>query len=298
MIRSTLATAGIAAGIAAFLAVSPASAQQGRDQTTFTWSKALAAGSRVTIRNADGSIRVSEATGDRVEVRATKIARSRGSITDVAFDVNESGGDVEICTLYGDQSSCRERNRGTRNNRVRVEYVVAVPRSMRVNIATGNGDVSIARAGDEVSASTGNGRVEIGETSGRVQASTGNGDLTIRGANGPVKASTGNGRVSVVTARGGVSATTGNGDVDVRMKTLVSDADMTFTSGSGSLRISLPADFNGRIDATTGSGSLRSDFEISVMGRLDAHHVRGTIGKGGALLRLTTGSGQIELLKN
>ena len=44
--------------------------------------------------------------------------------------------------------------------------------------------------------------------------------------------------------------------------------------------------------------SLSSDFEISVVGRLDSHHVRGTIGTGGPLMRLSTGSGTIELRKN
>jgi len=112
-----------------------------------------------------------------------------------------------------------------------------------------------------------------------------------------VKVSTGNGRVTVNTAQGPVAASTGSGDIVVRMKTVSSDADMSFSSGSGAIRLTLPADYNGRIDATSGSGSLRSDFEISIVGRLDSHHVRGTIGKGGSLIRLSTGSGQIELRK-
>lgn len=48
----------------------------------------------------------------------------------------------------------------------------------------------------------------------------------------------------------------------------------------------------------SGNGDLSSDFEISIIGRLDAHHVRGTIGNGGPLMRLSTGSGTIELRKS
>lgn len=296
MIRSALAAAGIALVLG-----SPLLAQQGRDETTFSWAKQLAAGSRVSIRNANGPITVREATDNRVDVKATKIVRSGGSVRDVAFDVSETGGGVEICALYDSQNSCRDQNRrGNRNSdRVRVEFVVLVPRSMRVNLSTGNGELSIARAGDELSASTGNGRITIGETSGRVTASTGNGDVRIESANGPVQVSTGNGRVFVATASGGVDANSGSGEIDVRMTSLSPDqGNMTINSGSGAIRVTLPEAFNGRIDASTGNGTLRSEFEMTIVGRLDAQHVRGTIGKGGPLLRLNTGNGMIELRKN
>ena len=294
MIRAIHAAAGII-----LIAGSSVAAQQGRDVDTFNWSKQLPSGARVTIRNGDGPIHVRESSSNVVTVRATKTARSRGSTRDVAFDVSESNGDVEICTLYDQQESCRDRNRsGGRNVRVRVEYTVTVPRSARVNIATGNGDVSIDRAGADVVAASGNGKIDIGETTGRVDATTGNGDVTIQSANGPVHVTTGNGRITVTTGQGPVNANTGNGDVDVRMKSLAEASDMTFNSGSGAIRISLPDGFNGRIDASSGNGTLSSDFEISIIGRLDAQHVRGTIGKGGPLLRLNTGNGQIELRKN
>ena len=287
-----------AAGIALIIS-SSAAAQQGRDVDTFQWSKERPASSRLTIRNGDGPIDVRESPGNRVTVRATKVLRRHGAVRDVAFDVIESTEGVEICTLYDQQESCRDRNRGgMRNNHVRVDYTVLVPRQTRVNISTGNGDVTIERAGADVTATSGNGKINIGETTGRVEATTGNGDVLIESANGPVRVRTGNGRIGVTTAQGAVSATTGNGDIDVRMKTVASDSDMTFNSGSGAIRISLPAGFNGRIDASSGNGTLTSDFEISVVGRLDAQHVRGTIGTGGALLHLNTGNGQIEIRKN
>lgn len=294
----TVAILGAPVGLMLSVAAPAARAQQGRDDATFTWSKTLAAGASLTIRNGNGPIDVHESSSDRVEVRAAKVVRGGGSLRDVAFDVRESDDGVTICTLYGSQTSCRDQSSGNRNIHVRVEYTVLIPRTLRLTVATGNGAVTIDRAGADVSASTGNGRITIGSTTGRVQASTGNGEVQIEDANGPVRVSTGNGRVSVVTASGGVSASTGDGDIDVRIKSLPADADdMAFTSGAGSVRITLPADYNGRIDAMSGAGSLRSDFDISIVGRLDAHHVRGTIGKGGALLRITTGAGQIALLK-
>ncbi len=297
MSRTSLASAAIALLLASNTALAQQGhqGQQGRDVTTFTWSRQMAADSRITVRNGNGPIVVREAQGDKLEVRATKVARRGGSITDVAFDVRESGGDVEICTLYDRQSACGDR--GGRDTRVRVDFTVLVPRTMRVNFSTGNGDVSIDRAGADVTATTGNGKITIGETTGRVHATSGNGDVDIQRANGPVDVTTGNGRVMVTTAQGPVNASTGNGSVDVRMQALAAASDMSFSSGSGAIRITFPSDFNGRIDASTGNGSLRSDFEISVLGRLDSQHVRGTIGKGGALVRLNTGNGSIEIRK-
>ena len=271
-------------------------AQQGRDESTFTWSKQMSSGSTLTISNGDGPISVREAAGDLVVVRAVKVVRSRGSIRDIAFDVREIQGGVEICTLYDQQTSCRDRQ-GGRDVRVRVEYTVSIPRSLRVRAMTGNGEITVERAGADVTAMTGNGSIHVGETAGRVNVSTGNGDIQVDGANGPVSASTGTGRISVVTARGAVSANSGTGDIDVRMKGGPIDGDMRFISGSGSIHVTLPANFNGRIDATSGSGTLRSEFEIQVVGRFNAQHVRGTIGRGGPLIRMSTGSGTIELKK-
>jgi hypothetical protein len=284
-----------AAGIA-MLASRAIAAQQGRDESTFTWSRQMASGAVLTILNGDGPISVREASGDQVVVRAVKNARSGGSIRDVAFDVRETGSNVEICTLYDGQTSCRDRQ-GNHDVRVRVEYTVSIPRTLRVRAMTGNGDIIVERAGADVTAATGNGSVHVGETAGRVNVSTGNGDIQVDGANGPVSASTGTGRVSVVTSRGAVTASTGTGDVDVRVKSGPIDGDMRFISGTGSIRVTLPSDFNGRIDATSGSGTLRSEFEISVVGRLNAQHIRGTIGRGGPLIRMSTGSGTIELRK-
>jgi DUF4097 and DUF4098 domain-containing protein YvlB len=295
MIRRSLPA--LAAFGASILVTRPSTAQQGRDESTFTWSRQMSRGALLTVANGDGAITVREAAGDLVVVRAVKTPRGRASMRDVAFDIRETGDNVEICTLYGNQTSCRDRS-GNQDTRVRVEYTVSIPRSLRLRAFTGNGDISVERAGADVTASSGNGSIHVGETQGRVNVSTGNGDIQIDGASGPVTASTGTGRVSVVTARGAVNASTGTGDIDVRVKGGPIDGDMRFISGTGSIHVALPSDFNGRVDATSGNGTLRSEFEISVVGRLNAQHVRGTIGKGGPLIRMSTGSGTIELKKN
>ena len=268
---------------------------RGRADSLFVWSARLGDGGSLTIKNIIGSITVTESTSDRVEVRAEKKMRGRGDPADISFDVQESSSGATICTVYRGESACED---GSFNNtRFSVRYTVAMPRGVRLHASTGNGDLSVERAGSEVELRTGNGGIRIGDTDGRVTASTGNGDLEVGGARGPVRASTGNGRIFVATTAGPVSANTGNGDIDVSMRSLSSNADMEFRSGSGAVRVTLPADFNGDVDASTGNGELRTDFAIRLIGRLDPQHMRGTIGNGGRMLRLSTGNGRLEIRK-
>jgi hypothetical protein len=268
---------------------------RGRGDSVFVWSARLGDGSSLTIKNIVGGITVTEATGDRVEVRAEKRMRGRGEPSDISFDVQESSSGTTICTVYRGESACDDA--GFNNTRFSVRYTVAMPRGLRLHASTGNGDLSVERAGSEVELHTGNGGIRIGETEGRVIASTGNGDLEVAGARGPVRASTGNGRIFVATAAGPVSANTGNGDIDVRMQSLSSSGDMEFRSGAGAVRVTLPGDFNGDVDASTGNGELRTDFAIRLVGRLDPQHMRGTIGTGGRMLRLSSGNGRLEIRK-
>jgi hypothetical protein len=268
---------------------------RGRGDSAFVWSARIADGGTLTIKNIVGGITVTEASGDRVEVRAEKRLRGRGESSDISFDVQESGSGATICTVYRGDSACEEG--GFKNTRFDVKFIVAMPRGLRLRASTGNGELFVERAGSEVDVRTGNGNIRIGQTEGRVTAATGNGDLEVESARGPVRASTGNGRVYVVTSAGPVSASTGNGDIDVRMQSLSADGDMNFVSGSGAVRITLPADFNGNVDASTGNGELRTDFEIRLIGRLDPQHMRGTIGTGGRTIRLQTGNGRLEIRK-
>lgn len=269
---------------------------RGRNDSTFVWSARLGDGALLTIKNIVGGITVTEARGDEVEVRAQKQVRGRGDPSDIGFDVQQSSSGATICTVYRGESACDEGSNFS-NTRFSVRYIVAMPRGLRLRASTGNGELSVERAGSEVELHTGNGGIRIGETEGSVVAATGNGDLEVDGARGPVRANTGNGHIYVATAAGPVSANTGNGDIDVRMRSLSDRGDMEFRSGAGAVRVTLPSDFNGDVDASTGNGELRTDFAIRLVGRLDPQHMRGTIGNGGRMLRLSTGNGRLEIRK-
>jgi head-tail adaptor len=286
ILRSTLLT---------MLALSSAAAQR---DTAFTWSKRLPDGARLAIKNLNGPIDVRAASGERVEVRATIRVEARGNASDVTFDVREhSATDVEICTVYRGRSDCDPDN-SWNEIRVSVRYTVEIPKGLRFRASTGSGDISVAQTVAELDVSTGSGDLVVRESAGRVTASTGSGDVTISAAGGPVRVSTGSGRIIATTSSGPVDASTGSGDIDVKMAALPDNASMSFTTGSGSVRVTLPGDFNGEVDANTASGSINTDFELKVQGRLSTSRLRGVIGTGnGPVIKMRSGSGRLEIRK-
>jgi hypothetical protein len=300
----SLRLAAVACTLASLSATASAQTLVGSADSIYTWRGPLPARALLTIRNYNGPIDVRPASGTQAEVRAEKRTnRGGGDIRDVAFEIQTgSGGDVTICAVYRDNNPCDDsshRGDDDRNGRryVTVAMTVLVPRGAQVKVATGNGAVSVERVGGDVQASTGNGRVDVSGTDGGVRVSTGNGDVTVTAAKGAVRVSTGNGRVNVTTSEGPVEARTGNGDIDVSMSQLKAADDMTFSTGSGGVRVTLPSGYNGELDATTGNGELRSDFDLKIQGRMNPRHIRATIGDGGPRLRLTTGNGRLEVRK-
>jgi Putative adhesin len=288
----------ISLSLALALCVSPALvAQDTSSGAVFTWSGRIASGGTLEIRHYNGPIEVRESANDQIDFRAERRSRRSSELT---FEVENGTGGVTICAVWRGRNSCDRSggwdwDDGPPSSRI----VVTLPKGIRLNANTGNGDVSVEKASNDVSAHSGNGDIRVSLTAGKVDVATGNGVLDISGATGPVHASTGNGRVYVVTSTGPVDVSTGNGDIDVRMNALSNNADMTYSTGNGSISVALPPSFNGEVDANTGNGEFRSDFEIRVIGRLNPHHVRGSIGTGGGqLIRMNTGSGRLELRKS
>ena len=296
-----------AAVVAALPALATAQTYVGRADSVFTWHGSLGSSAVLTIRNFNGPIDVRPSSGNSIELRAEKRTdRGGGSITDVQFEIQQPGsGDVTICAAYRGNNPCdddrnRDRDRDDDTNwrrYVTVAMTIMVPKGARVRVATGNGAVSVERVSGDLVASTGNGKVYVSGTDGPVRVTTGNGDVDVRDVKAAVRVNTGNGRVTVGTSEGPVEARTGNGDIVVTMSKLRASEDMTFSTGSGDVRVTLPAGYNGELDATTGNGHLSSDFDLKVQGRMDPHRVRATIGDGGPRLRLTTGNGRLEIRK-
>jgi hypothetical protein len=267
----------------------------------FSWRGRIPAGAWLRIHDHRGSVKVVAAEGDVAEVRAEVSDQGRDGDA-ITFEMLNDGNDVIICAYPVGAGSCDEdgvrvdRDRRDRR-RLWADFTVRLPKGVHIRAASGNGDVMVTDAGADVVASSGNGEVQVSGAGGEVEASSGNGAVEVHNANGPVEASTGNGEVRVTTARGPVSANSGNGAIEVRMTTLNGSGDMEFHTGNGSVTVYVPANFEGELDSNTGNGRVVTDFPITVTGTLQPNRLRGTIGKGGRRIRMTSGNGSLELRK-
>lgn len=248
----------------------PAAGQIRQTGDTFNWSGRIPAGRWIEVRNLNGGITVGAASGDQVEVTATKHYR-RGDPSVVHFDVQKFGPGSEsvvICALWGDRSSCDDRNydshgdRSTRNNDVNVEFRVLVPTGVKVGVSTVNGAVFVDGATSEVEAETVNGELEV------------------------------------ATSGGPVNASNVNGSVRARIGKVDANDDMKFTTVNGSVSVEFASDFGADVELETVNGSLNTNFAMTVSGRLDPRHLRAHIGKpGGPRIKLETVNGNVELRK-
>jgi hypothetical protein len=262
-----------AAAIGLLLATdAPAQTREDR----WDWNGRVDAGRWVYIRNLNGAVRVETTSGNTVEVIAYKKATRRASPSDVRItaETRSRTGDVVICAIWHERTRCdeegynvnsRDRDRdwfgwGRDNDRgnVSVEFVVRLPRGVKVTASSVNGEIEVDADGDVVAHTT-NGAIRA-RSSGTVSAHTTNGSLNIRTGN------LGNGTLDYSTTNGGITLEVPDGtSADVEMRTV--------------------------------NGGISSDFPLTIEGRFNTRSVRGTIGRGGQLIRLRTTNGGIQLRK-
>lgn len=234
----------------------------------FTWHGTIAAGKTIEIRGINGRIDAEPASGGRVEVTAVKRAR-RSDPAEVKVEVVEWNGGVTICAVYPTPRRAREDNHcgagddyqmSTRDNDVSVHFTVKVPRGVRLEASTVNGDIRAVDLAADAELHTVNGGIDV-------------------------------------TTSGIVEAESVNGDIDARIGRADWTGTLEFKTVNGAITLTAPASLSTEVDAQTVNGSVDSDFPITVRGRLERRHLRGTIGSGGRLLQLETVNGGIEMRK-
>jgi hypothetical protein len=129
----------------------------------FTWSGRMASGATLGIRHYNGPIDVRESTTDRVEFRASRPTRRDGDMT---FVVENTAEGVTICGVYRGRSACDSGRRGWDwdEGPGSSRLTVSLPKGVRLAASTGNGDVTVEKAGNDVHIRSGNGDVRIGRT--------------------------------------------------------------------------------------------------------------------------------------
>jgi len=246
---------------------------QGEKRTVFSpddfhWQGHLKAGQTLEVINRNGEIEASAASGD--EARATGRSRGYGDDREFFVEVVEYSDGVTICAVYARDKAPGRCHRGGvssessgwwHENRAKINFDVQVPRGVRFNALTTNGNVLGHKLASVVEATTTNGNVDVA-TSEWASAST---------TNGGIHVSIGNAKWS-----GELKERTTNGSVD----------------------LTLPAAAEFTLDAATTNGGINTDFPVTVQGSFNSKRLSGTVGAGGRELRVTTTNGGIKLTKS
>jgi len=260
---------GSAFTCALLAAAIPATAQ--RTGEPFRWSGEIQKDRWVYVHDVNGNVRVEPGTGSTMEVTAIKRWR-RGDPEQVRISVQQVGngkGDVLICALWNENSTCDEdgvhsRGSGWRggnnSNDTSVEFTIRLPAGVKVQATSVNGNVGVDGATAEVYANTTNGSIEVRSSGGPVRARTTNGDITVRSGS-------------------------------------LGDERLEYSTTNGSITLELPSAANADVDMRTVNGTLSSEFPLTLQGEIDRRHLRATLGKGGPSLRVTTVNGNIRLRK-
>jgi hypothetical protein len=263
-------TAGFAVGDALATPHRPAATiagHSGHGAMDYDWSWRLAPGQTIEIEGVNGAIRATGVAGKDVVVHARKHAR-RSDPDQVTVEVIEHADGITLCVRYPDtlgrRNECAPHGRShmtTHNNDVAVDFEVQVP------------------AGVHLAARTVNGEVEA------------------RGLDADAEAHTVNGSVTLET-RGRAEATTVNGSVSARLGSMGGDGPLDFSTVNGGITLGLPENASAEVTAKTVNGGIETNFPVMVRrAGFMGHQLRGTIGRGGPQLDLSTVNGSIHIRK-
>ena len=182
------------------------------------------------------------------------------------------------------------------NHSLQVE--LDVPRASDLDIRTGNGSITSSAVSGNISLNSGNGLISAQGLSGNVRFRTGNGSVHALDLDGSVEATSGDGGISLRGRFDSLRIHSGDGAIEAAAMAgskVSSSAGWSISSGNGSIRLSLPADFDANLDARSGNGRVNLGFPTTISGLHNHSSIQGKLGAGGGPLILRSGNGSITL---
>ena len=317
MKRSLVTLAALAA--IAVMTAYPTGAASGtpatQDLATVQGGYDVAAGGTLRVDASFGSIEVSTASGNRVDVRVIREVRDRFEddeqqiIGEHNVELSQSGNDVVVTTSVSDDA--RDRwNDEYNTTPLSVRFEISVPRSYNVDLGTRGGNISVEDLDGEVRTETAGGNISldgssgtaevrtsggnitIGDVAGDVDAETAGGSIHIERAGGEVRAETAGGNITVDEVGGTIDARTSGGNVSANI-TQQPSSDCRLSTSAGTVTLTLSSGIGLDIDASTSIGGVSSDFDVD--GSVSRNAIRGSVNGGGPEMHLRTSAGRIRI---
>lgn len=170
----------------------------------------LAFGSKLWVKNRNGSIKVTGWNKEEVSLRAEIRDNEHRPITLV---VQRKGADLDIEALT-EPAKWHLSFGFTRSPAC--QMTLSVPHKLLAHLRTTNGSLSVTNLEGYARCETTNGNVTLKEVAGEVLAETTNGTIDARKLNARIKGGTTNGRILLEDVLGGVRMETTNGSIVAR----------------------------------------------------------------------------------
>jgi hypothetical protein len=314
---------GIIIALGLLCVSAPAWAQRVRFERTFD----VGASPTLDVSTIRGSIDVSRGDDGRVVVDGEVVVRVGWNVPADAADVARAVAAAPPVRLDGDVVRARPAD-GAARRAVTVSYRIRVPAGTRVVATTQSGATSVNGVSQPVAVRSQSGAVMLADLGGSADVTSGSAAVSAARVQGALDVSTSSGAITGRELGGALHARTSSGSIDAAWKTPgradvrtasssielrgvagpVSaashsghititgspEAPWRVTAGSGSVELAFPHRASAAIDAASRSGSV-TVRGAGVQGTTGKRAVRGTIGAGGAVVRITSGSGSIRI---
>jgi len=210
----------------------------------------------------------------------------------------------------------------------RVRYEIEVPAETALDIHTSGGRIAIERirsrskldtsgggieardmVGD-LDANTSGGPIKLGDIKGRSRVETSGGGIEGTNLDGPLSAETSGGSIRLDRVTGDIRATSSGGGIHIaeaggriEAETSGGGIEASFAKGNarggsletsgGGIEVAIDPEVGFEIDAH--GNSVSTDVPLRVVGKVSRESLRGSLGKGGEMLRLHTSGGSVRI---
>jgi DUF4097 and DUF4098 domain-containing protein YvlB len=305
--------------VVALLLVFSLAAAKEKYEEKFDKTVALAKDGKVDISNISGDIAVLSWNQDQVKIEALKVSqassleKAKENAGKVTIEVVQEGNILRIETKYPKS----DKFWGGESVNVSVDYKLWIPEKAALKANNISGEIAAEGIGGAAALKAVSGDVQLTKAAGGADCNSVSGNVTASDVTGSAFLKSVSGDIKADLIKGSVEAESVSGDVElmgvseassVRVKALSGDVlyrgaisrqgNYSLKSHSGDVTLYLPADSAFDFEAETFSGAIESDFEIKVMGKVSLKEMSGSVNGGGAVLKVSSFSGDIKLKKS
>jgi len=260
--------------------------------TTFAVDPSL----RLELHNRSGYIVVRTWERDEVRIRANGIYRG-------AFVIERTSSSLRVGARRWDDDDDE------------IDFLLTVPASMDLDLATSDGDITVDGTAGEVTLRASDGDLMIRGGTGRISARTSDGRITAEGVDGRIHLESSDGDITVEGATGDITIDATDGTVELWEVDATSvqvdnvDGDITFdgvlaprgtyrlSTHDGDISINVPESSDARVTLGIYDGDFSSNFSITFPQWPRGRRVEFTLGGGSAELQAETFDGDISLMR-